>query len=194
MSAGAIAKVEHPAPFFMLETLITSRTRVKLLLKFFLNSGSSSYLRGLESEFGESTNAIRLELNRFEKAGLLSTSTSGNKKIFRANTSHPLFKDIHNLLLKYIGFDQIVDKVVNKLGDVKMVFITGDFARGLDSNIMDLTFIGDDIDKEYLMKLIDKSEGLIKRKIKYLVYTTKEFSKEYSNGTNKEEMLLLWKA
>lgn len=178
----------------MLETLITSRTRVKLLLKFFLNSGSSSYLRGLESEFGESTNAIRLELNRFEKAGLLSTSTSGNKKIFRANTSHPLFKDIHNLLLKYIGFDQIVDKVVTKLGDVKMVFITGDFARGLDSNIMDLLFIGDSIDKEYLMKLINKSEGLIKRKIKYLVYTTQEFKKAYSNGTNKEEMLLLWKA
>lgn len=178
----------------MLETLITSKTRVKLLMKFFLNSSSSSYLRGLESEFGESTNAIRLELNRFEKAGLLSTSTSGNKKIFRANTSHPLFKDIHNLLLTYIGFDQIVDKVVTKLGDVKMVFITGDFARGLDSNIMDLLFIGDSIDKEYLMKLIYKSEGLIKRKIKYLVYTTGEFSKEYSNGTNKEEMLLLWKA
>ncbi len=75
-----------------------------------------------------------------------------------------------------------------------MVFITGDFARGLDSNIMDLLFIGDSIDKEYLMKLIYKSEGLIKRKIKYLVYTTQEFKKAYSNGTNKEEMLLLWKA
>ena len=69
----------------MLDTLITSKTRIKLLLKFFLNSNSSSYLRGLESEFGESSNAIRLELNKFEKAGLLTTTTNGNKKMFKAD-------------------------------------------------------------------------------------------------------------
>ncbi len=50
----------------MLGTLITSKTRVKLLLKFFLNSNAKAHLRGLETEFGESSNAIRLELNRFE--------------------------------------------------------------------------------------------------------------------------------
>jgi hypothetical protein len=47
----------------MLQALITSRTRIKLLLKFFLNSSNTSYLRDLAAEFGESTNAIRLELN-----------------------------------------------------------------------------------------------------------------------------------
>ena len=57
----------------MLETLISSKTRIKLLLKFFLNSKATSYLRGLESEFGESSNGIRIELNRFEKAGMLSS-------------------------------------------------------------------------------------------------------------------------
>ncbi len=163
-------------------------------MKFFLNSSSASYLRGLEAEFGESTNAIRLELNRFEKAGLLSTTTKGNKKIFRANTSHPLFSDIHNLLLKNIGFDQIIDKVVNKLGDVNMVFITGDFARGLDSNIIDLLFVGDGIDKEYLLRLIEKSESLIKKRIRYLVYSCEEFNNEYGEELNGKEMLLLWKA
>ena len=99
----------------MLDTLITSKTRIKLLLKFFLNSNSRSYLRNLESEFGESTNSIRLELNKFEQAGLLTTEVDGNKKYFRANTSHPLFNDIHNILLKTIGFDKIVERVVEKL-------------------------------------------------------------------------------
>lgn len=177
----------------MLDTLITSKTRIKLLLKFFLNSSSSSYLRGLEVEFGESTNAIRLELNRFEKAGLLITNIKGNKKIFRANTEHPLFNDIHNLLLKYIGFDQIVDKVITKLGDVKMVFVTGEFAKGVNSKIIDLLFVGDKIDKEYLLRLVERSEQLIKRKIRYLVYTEVEFNKEYSVETKGEETLLLWK-
>ncbi len=74
----------------MLETLISSKTRIKLLLKFFLNSKTTSYLRGLESEFGDSTNAIRLELNRLEKAGMLTAFMQGNKKMFTANTDHPL--------------------------------------------------------------------------------------------------------
>jgi len=62
----------------MIEALISSKTRIKLLLKFFLNSNATSYLRGLESEFGESTNSIRIELNRFEEAGMLTSYNQGN--------------------------------------------------------------------------------------------------------------------
>ena len=57
----------------MLDTLITSKTRIKLLMKFFLNPGIKAYLRGLATEFDESTNSIRLELNRFSEANLLTT-------------------------------------------------------------------------------------------------------------------------
>lgn len=64
----------------MIETLISSKTRVKLLLKFFLNSKATAYLRSLEEEFGESTNAIRLELNRFEDAKMLTSEPDGKKK------------------------------------------------------------------------------------------------------------------
>jgi len=67
-------------------------------------------LRSLEYEFGESTNAIRLELNRFESAGLLETHISGNKKIYQANTKHPIFPDIQNILKKFVGIDQIIEK------------------------------------------------------------------------------------
>ena len=103
----------------MLETLISSKTRLKLLLKFFLNSNSTSYLRGLEAEFGDSSNAIRLELNRFENAGMLTSFKMAIKKYFRANIDHPLYNDIHNILLKYIGFDKIVDTILENLGEVK---------------------------------------------------------------------------
>ena len=176
----------------MLDTLITSKTRLKLLLKFFLNSNSSSYLRELESEFGESTNAIRLELNRFEKAGFLQSHTKGNKKLYQANTGHPLFNDINNLLLKYIGFDQIIDKVVHKLGDLKCAYIVGDFARGVNTQIIDLVFVCDGIDREYLARSVDRVEKLIKRKIRYVIFNEKEFD-EYATNLKPSEVLLLWK-
>ena len=177
----------------MLGTLITSRTRVKLLMRFFLNSNASSYLRELEGEFGESTNAIRLELNRFEDAGLLTSSAIGNRKYFKANKKHPLFRDIHNLLLKHVGFDQIIERVVNKLGDVKEVYVVGDFARGRDSRVIDLIFVGLGIDKEYLVRLVEKCEKMIDRKIRYLVFNDGDY-KEFLNDYTPAEILLLWKS
>ncbi len=152
----------------MIETLITSKTRVKLLLKFFLNSEAKSYLRNLETEFGESTNAIRLELNKFEKAGMLQSELEGNKKLFKANTSHPLFKDINNIVFKYVGLDWIVDHIVSKLGKLQKIYLTGSFANGLDSDTIDLVIIGD-VNEKYLKEICDKVEKKINRKIKYSI-------------------------
>ena len=67
----------------MLEALISSKTRIRLLLRFFLNPESKSYLSELAEEFGESTNSVRLELNRFEKAGMLDSEYIGNKRFYR---------------------------------------------------------------------------------------------------------------
>lgn len=174
----------------MIETLISSKTRIKLLLKFFLNSNTTSYLRGLESEFGESSNAIRLELNRLEKAGMLSSSHAGNKKLFTANKSHPLFKEVHNIILKYIGFDKIIENVIERLGDVEKVYVSGAFAKGLDSPIIDLIFIGD-VNKSYLIELIDKVEKLISRKIRYVIFKEEE-QHLLEWGKTDLEPLILW--
>ena len=147
----------------MLETLISSKTRIKLLLKFFLNSNTTAYLRSLEAEFGESTNGIRQELNRLESAGMLTSFSKGNKKMFRANINHPLFSEIRNIVLKTIGLDQIIETVIKRLGQVEKVYLVGEFAKGLDSNIIDLIFIGD-IDKSYLINLAEKAEKNSKSK------------------------------
>ena len=177
----------------MLEALITSKTRINLLLKFFLNSNNKAWLRSLETEFGESTNAIRLELNRFLKAGLLVTVNEGNKKIYTANTNHPLYNDIHNLLLKHIGLDQIIDKITSKLGKLNSVYLVGELAKGKNSKVIDLWFVGENLDKNYLLNLVEKSEEMINRKIRYIILTDKEL-KDFLTGKSKDELLLVWKA
>jgi hypothetical protein len=174
----------------MIDALISSKTRIKLLLKFFLNSKTTAYLRSLQSEFGESSNGIRLELNKLEKAGMLSSSLQGNKKIFQANVQHPLFNEVHSILLKHIGLDKVVENVVERLGDVDRVYLVGEFSKGIDSQIIDLIFIGD-LDKSYLINLIEKVEGLIKRKVRYLIYQRTEFE-NIDWDAFKPEPLLLW--
>jgi hypothetical protein len=159
-------------------------------MKFFLNRNTTAYLRSLETEFGESSNAIRVELNRLEGAGLLTSRTSGNKKIFQANHLHPLFEEIHNILLKQIGLDRIIEHIVERLGDIEKVYLAGAFSKGLDSPIIDLILIGE-IDQSYLIQLIDKVEKAIHRKIRYLIYSPEEFE-ELEQSHFRPPPLLLW--
>jgi predicted nucleotidyltransferase len=175
----------------MLESLITSKTRIKLLLKFFLNSSTKAYLRGLEAEFGESTNAIRLELNRFEQAGLLTSYSEGNRKLFAANTSHPLFPDIQSLMRKHLGIDQLVEQVIEHLGEVEKVYLTGAFAHGQESTDIEILLVGGDVDTAYLERLITKAGKLIKRNILYKLMPTLQFD-SYFTSQSKENILLLW--
>lgn len=174
----------------MIESLITSKTRVKLLLKFFLNSQTKSYLRSLETEFGESTNSIRVELNRLENAGLLSFAAEGNKKMFFANTQHPLFKDINNILRKFVGIDQIIDQVTTQIGELQAAYLTGDFAIGKDSKIIDLALVGNKLDRTYIETLVGKAEKFISRRIKYILLTNEEMAQYYNN----KPILLIWKS
>ena len=153
----------------MLNSLITSQTRIKLLKKFFLNSNTRAHLRGLESEFGESSNGIRLELNRFEDAGLLTSLRDGNKKIYQANSDHPLYKDIHSIILKETGIDRVIEKVIHRLGNLLSVYLVGDFAHGRDSSVIELILVGADIDREYLAKKVVQAEELVGRKVSYTV-------------------------
>lgn len=173
----------------MIDSLITNKTRIKLLLRFFLNSDARSYLRGLEGEFGESTNAIRLELNRFEEAGLLVSSMDKNKKMYQANRSHPLFDDIQSIVKKSMGLDKLVEKVVCKLGNVTRAYITGRIARGLDDPEIDFVLVGDEIDQTFLVTLIEKVEKLIKRRVRCFILSDHE-EEEYIKGF--PEALLLW--
>lgn len=179
----------------MLDSLITSKTRVKMLLKFFSNSSASAYLREMAKEFGKSTNSIRLELNNLTKAGYLVTEEKGRSIYYSANIKHPLYNELKTLVHKYLGIDRIIDDVIHKLlkrlGKLQMAFITGDYAEGRDSGIIDLIIVGD-IDQNYFKQLIDKVEKLIKRKVRTLVLTGGEFEKN-KNNLHPEKALWLWK-
>lgn len=175
----------------ILDSLITSRTRIKLLLRFFSNKNATAYLRSLACEFGESSNGVRLELNKLSKAGFLKSEEKGGKIMYRANEDHPLFPELNSVALKYLGLDKIVDDVVGKLGDLKLALVTGDYARGRDSGIIDLVLVGK-IDQAQLSKLVRKAESLIHRKIRTLVLDKREYSR-LRKTLSPEKALLLWK-
>ncbi|MGI6253422.1 MAG: ArsR family transcriptional regulator [Aminivibrio sp.] len=174
----------------MLQSLITSKTRTRLLLKFFLNPETSAYLRALADEFGESTNGVRVELNRLSEAGLLESADEGRTKVYRANRKHPLFPELQRIAAKTLGIDQVVEQVIRRLGSVELAFVTGDYARGIDSGLIDLVIVGE-IDRAYFDQLSEKIEGLIGRKIRGLILKRSEFDR-LRDRLKAEGSLLLW--
>jgi len=174
--------------FDMLESLITSKTRIKLLLKFFLNPETRAYLRELANEFGESSNGIRVELNRLTDAKLLIKSENeGRTVVYHANTSHSFFKDLQHVVQKYVGIDHLVEQLVNKLGNIEVAYITGDYARGVDSGTIDLVLIGH-VNQSALDEAVKKTGKLIHRKIHPVVFATSQAFK----NLNIADVLLIW--
>ncbi|WON96159.1 ArsR family transcriptional regulator [Sphingobacterium sp. UGAL515B_05] len=140
----------------MLDSLITSKTRLKLLIKFFVSASNQSHLRGLADEFQESTNAIRKELNQLSEAGYLEKSTEKNKILYRANTKHSLFAPLQKLIHTYLGIDEIIDNILQQAGDIQEVSLVGDYAGGVDSGKIDVLVLGENINQAYLLLLADK--------------------------------------
>jgi len=159
-------------------------------MKFFSNKETRAYLRGLADEFGESTNAVRVELNRLEKAGLLQTENDGRMKLYRANSAHTLYPELNSVVKKLLGIDKVIDDVIAQLGTVESAFITGDYAQGKDTGIIDLVLVGT-IERDFLHKLVEKAEKVIKRKIRLLVLTPDEFQNLKAHLL-KDDALVIW--
>ncbi|WP_373399128.1 winged helix-turn-helix domain-containing protein [Algoriphagus halophilus] len=148
----------------MLESLVTSKTRIKLLLKFFAHA-NSGYLRSLAKEFDESTNSVRVELKRLTEAGLLVSEEEGKTKVYRANKQHPFFSEITNMVSKFLGLDDLMERIVKRMGEVEKAYIVGDYALGVDSGTVNMILIGKNLDTDYLDFIREKTYEKVQRKV-----------------------------
>jgi len=170
--------------------LISSKTRIKLLIRFFFNPNTSSYLRELAKEFNVSTNSVRGELNQLTRIKLLTFQKSGRQVFYRANQEHPLFPELKSMVSKVMGIDQVIDGIVNRLGDLESAYLLDDYAEGKDTGIIDLLLVGD-IDQYHLNDLSRKTERYIKRKIRSLVLSRDEH-KEFEPKLKSCPHILIW--
>jgi len=165
--------------FVLLNKIITSKTRLRLLLKFFISQANKGYLNGLASEMGESTNSIRKELNHLFDAGYLVKIKKDNKIEYQVNSKHPLYETLRKVVLKHLGLEDIVEEVLNKMGNVNKIILIGDYAEGKDTGNIEVFLIGDDLNMEYINQLEIKIEKIIDRKVSF--YLSSKFLSEQKN-------------
>lgn len=155
----------------MLGELITSKTRLRLLIKFFVSQANRGYLNGLALEMGESSNSIRKELNHLHDAGYLNKVKNFNKIEYQANSEHPLFEVLRKVVLKHLGLEDIVETVLERIGNVEKIILVGDYAKGNDSGNIEVFLIGNNLNMDYISQLEEKIEKLIGRKVSFYLAT-----------------------
>jgi len=172
----------------MLEELVKSRTRLKLLKLFLMEREREFYLRELGRLTGENLNSLRLELRNLAKAGIIAERRSGNQKLYRADRSCPVHEELRRLVIKTVGLGDAIRVKLTKLGGVKYALIFGSFASGEEvaESDIDLLMIGD-VDEEQMVETVRNLEEEMSREINYILWNSKEFQRR----TKKRHHLLL---
>ena len=170
--------------------LITSKTRIRILMRLFQNPDSQAYLRELAGEFKVSPSQVRDELQQLNEAGLLEREKNGRQINYRANSKHPLFPELHSMVRKALGMDKILDSIIERLGNLEQAWLIDDYAEGKDTGLIDLMLVGD-IDQANLVDLVAKTERYIGRKIRTMVLSGKEHNK-LERLFDARPRLLLW--
>jgi predicted nucleotidyltransferase len=168
----------------MLETLLGSRLRAKVLGWLFSHPDERYFVRQLTALVKEDSTNVSRELARLEKTGILVKNTEGKQKYYQANRQSPIFNELHGLILKTVGVADIIKKALEpRIADIKLAFIFGSVAKRTEDRFsdIDLLVVGD-ITFGEVVDLISSAEGVLSRELNPVVYTVAEFNKRLSEN------------
>ena len=160
----------------MLERLLTSKARVKLLSLFLMNPERGFHMREVARLTELNINAVRRELANLEAIGLLTSKPVVNTKVYSVDQKMPILQELTSIILKTEGVTRMLKENLAEIGVIETSFIYGSFAKNearLGSDI-DLFMIGM-FDEQRLIELIHRAERLISREINYVAFTPEEF-------------------
>lgn len=162
----------------MLEDVIMSRVRVKMLTLFLTNPGTIYHVREIVRQVNEEINAVRRELLHMEKASMVVKEQRANRLFYVMRKDYPLYFEFLELICKSTGLGLDLIKHKAKLGKVKFAMLSGRYLRGLsrkNSNDIDFLVVGTVVLPE-LSQMVKAEEVRRSREINYTVMSEEEFT------------------
>ncbi len=162
----------------MLEELFVSRVRVKIL-QLFLSAPKDSlfHVREIVRRVDEEINAVRRELARMEKYGMVSSEWRANRRLYRFRKDYTFYKELLSLVAKTVGLGGNLIKKKGQLGKIKFAFLSTRFLKGLSSssNDVDLLVVGQVVLPE-LQSVIADEQAKREQEINYSYMDEGEFT------------------
>lgn len=164
-----------------LAEIVSSKARAEFFRILFGIGTNEYHLREIERRSGLAIGTIRQEAVRLERLGLIRRRDDGNRTYYSANREHPIYKEIHSIVLKTSGLADILRQVLT-IDIIKMAFIFGSVATGNENPESDVDlFIVGDISLRALVKVLKEPSQQIGREINPHIMTLDEFEKRIRN-------------
>jgi predicted nucleotidyltransferase len=150
----------------LLDEILTSATRARLLTLLLTHPADEYYLRELARQTGQSLRAVQHELLRLERLGLVEARRHGRLKFFRANQRHPLFPDLTRIVYKTAGLGDVLRSALANFSGIVAAFVYGSVAKGDEraGSDVDVMVVGG-VDPDELQQTVRKAERVIGREI-----------------------------
>jgi DNA-binding transcriptional ArsR family regulator len=161
----------------MLANLLSSKTRAEFLRILFGINRKELHLREIQRQTELAISTVKQEASKLEELGLVIQRKNGNRTYFSANKEHPLYNEIHNIVLKTIGLSDFLKQSLTT-DKIKFAFVFGSIASGLEKPESDVDlFVLGDIGLRELSKLLKEPTEKIGREINPHIMTIDEFMK-----------------
>jgi predicted nucleotidyltransferase len=164
--------------------MISLRSQITktLLNYFFINPASRVYVNELYRNLKIDKRNLVRKLKELEKEGILKSETSGNLKLYSVNRNYPLYREYRKIVLKTIGFEDKLKKILEKIEGVKEAYIYGSYAKdkmAIHSDV-DLLIVGNH-NLVLLQGELNRLQKEIKREINVVNIDEREFKKRIKN-------------
>ena len=187
----AIPDQNTPNGYYNIERMLKSVVNKNGKIKLCTTCAEARGLKDIKFIDGAELSTMK-ELAQLTSSGFLNTRKNGRQVNYLANEQHPLFPELKSMVAKVMGIDQVIDGIVIRLGELKRAYLIDDYAEGKDTGIVDLLLVGS-INMTQLADLSQKTEKYIKRKIRSLVVSSREFER-FEEKLQQRPHLLIWEA
>jgi predicted nucleotidyltransferase len=167
----------------MLETLLGSKLRARVLGWLFSHPDERYFVRQLTKLVNEDSTNVSRELARLEKSGILISTAEGKQKYYQANRESPLFDELHGLIVKTTGVaDVLREALAPEREQIRLAFIFGSIAFGNErrSSDIDVMVVGA-VSFGRVVSLLSPAEGQLRREVNPVVYPVTEFKKKVND-------------
>lgn len=160
----------------VLEELLGSRARARLLALFLTHPSEEYYVRQVAAQAGLSPGHVHRELTRLARLGLVLSRRAGKEKLYRANTQHPLYPELQRIVYKTAALGDLLRRALGELPGIQAAFIYGSVARGTEgpSSDIDLFILGCP-EPAQLDEALGEAEELLGREIDAVTMPVEEW-------------------
>lgn len=162
----------------LLEEIFSSRTRAQVIGLFTSRPGERFYLREVARLTRCDVRAVKQELDRLQRLGLLVGEPSGNRRYLQVNQDFPLYSELKSMSLKTLGLGEALAAGFKELSGIRFAFVYGSVAGGGESPTSDLDlFVAGEVSGPLLHKALSQAKAALHREINTARFSLEEIKK-----------------